>query len=86
VIPSIYRQPVRVTEEITHNARFFVGVRGHGPFRYQWYHNRKTIYGAGAYLYINNLALHDAGSYYCRICNPDGHCLTSYTVYLTVTG
>ena len=86
-LPSITRQPVSVAEEKSRSATFYVSVRGYSPFRYQWYHNYRTMADKnGRYLYINNLNVNNSGSYYCRICNPDNRCITSYTVQLTVTG
>ena len=86
-LPRITRQPVSVTEEKSKNARFYVSIRGYGPFRYQWYHNSASISGATkANLHITNLNVHNSGLYYCYMCNPDNRCVTSSKVRLTVTG
>ena len=85
--PSITLQPINVVEEKSNNASFHVRVRGYSPFIYQWYHNYTTMTNeTDKDLYINNLNVNHSGSYYCRICNPDNRCITSYTVQLTVTG
>ena len=85
--PSFTTQPVSVTEEKSKNASFYVRVRGYSPFTYQWYHNSTIMVNEKkANLYINNLAVNNSGSYYCYICNPDRRCISSNTVYLTVTG
>ena len=84
---SVTSQPVSVTEEKSRSASFHVRVRGYSPFTYQWYHNYTTmVNGTERNLYINNLNINNSGSYYCRICNPDSRCISSYTVQLTVTG
>ena len=38
------------------------------------------------YLYVDNIALSDAGTYHCTVCNQDGYCDTSTRAVLTVTG
>jgi len=86
-LPRFIRNPTDVVAEVTSNVRFFVQARGYGTFRYQWYHNgRKMISKTGAYLYINNIALNDRGTYYSTVCNQDGRCDTSARAILTVTG
>ena len=86
-LPAITTQPVSVTKEKSNNANFYVRVRGYSPFKYQWYHNSNTMTNeTKAELYINNVTTSDAGTYYCRICNPDNRCVSTNTVYLTVTG
>lgn len=85
--PRITRQPVSVTEEKSNNASFSFSIRGYSPFRYQWYHNYTSMVNeTKPNLFITNLTVYDSGSYYCYICNPDNRCISSYTVYLTVTG
>ena len=86
-LPSITAQPVSVTQEKSYSASFSVSVRGYSPFTYQWNHNYSAMTdGTEANLHINNLMVNDSGSYYCYICNPDNHCISSNTVHLTVTG
>lgn len=86
-LPAVTTQPVSVTEEKSNNVRFYIRVRGYSPFTYQWYHNYASMINeTKANLYINNLTVKDSGSYYCKACNPDNRCITSNTVYLTVTG
>jgi len=68
-------------------VKFSVQAAGYGPFTYQWYHNGNNVSGGNsADLYINNTTLSNGGSYYCRVCNADGHCVSSNTAQLALTG
>ena len=85
--PYITRNPADVVAETTRNVNFYAQAGGHGPFTYQWYHNRNGMPGKTSHtLHINNIKLGNRGSYYCRICNRDGYCVSSHSAQLTVTG
>jgi len=89
--PYVVRHPVNITAEISSNVNFSVQAAGYGLFTYQWYHNNNSINGSmsnenSSYLYINNINMDDQGSYYCKLCNHEGYCASSYIAELTITG
>jgi len=89
--PCVVRHPVNITAEISSNVNFSVQAAGYGSFVYQWYHNNSIINGSmtnenSSYLYINNIKMNDQGSYYCKFCNHEGYCVSSYIAELIITG
>ena len=84
---KISRNPNDVVAEVTSNVHFYVQARGYGTYTYQWHHNDSQLANqTDDYLYINNIALDDIGTYHCHVCNQDGYCDTSTKAILTVTG
>ena len=78
--------PHNQTIEITHSARFFVKVKGFGPFNYQWkrgIHNLKDQ--VNSTFVIHNVSAKDQNYYRCYVTNNYGDSILSNRVFLQVT-
>ena len=85
-LPVVIAMSHNQTIEITQSARFFVTVKGVGPFNYQWkrgIHNLKDQ--VNSTFVINNVSAKDQNYYRCHITNNYGDSVLSNRIFLQVT-
>src|SRR5439155_5660613 len=80
----IVTQPIPQIVDSGQTARFEIGVRGKGPFSFQWRQNGSTLQGAtNSTLALTNVQPSDAGAYSVAVSNTGGY-VVSLDATLTV--
>ena len=85
-LPVVIAMSHNQTIEIMQSARFFVTVKGVGPFNYQWkrgIHNLKDQ--VNSTFVINNVSAKDQNYYRCHVTNNYGDSVLSNRIFLQVT-